>query len=81
MAFIAPLALVHATEILAYKQVDGRDLKLFIEKPADWKASDQRPAIVFFSAAVGWAEIRASSRNKARISRRVVGSAFGSNAA
>jgi len=23
-------------------------LKLFIDKPADWKASDKRPAIVFY---------------------------------
>jgi len=31
-----------------YKTVDGRDLKLYVVKPTDWKATDQRPAIVFF---------------------------------
>jgi acetyl esterase len=36
-----------------YKTVDGRDLHLYVVKPADWKASDQRPAIVFFHGG-GW---------------------------
>ena len=31
-----------------YKTVDGRELRLFIVQPAAWKASDRRPAIVFF---------------------------------
>ena len=42
-----------AAESLVYKKVGERELKLFIEKPADWKAADQRPAIVFFFGG-GW---------------------------
>ena len=36
-----------------YKKVDGRELKLTIVNPPDWKASDQRPAMVFFHGG-GW---------------------------
>ncbi|MBC8354858.1 MAG: alpha/beta hydrolase [Planctomycetes bacterium] len=36
-----------------YKQVDGRSLSLYVTKPLDWKASDQRPAIVFYHGG-GW---------------------------
>lgn len=36
-----------------YKTVGGRDLKVFILKPADWKATDKRPAIVFYHGG-GW---------------------------
>lgn len=36
-----------------YKKVDGQALKLYITKPADWKADDRRPAIVFFHGG-GW---------------------------
>ncbi|MEN9402100.1 MAG: Acetylxylan esterase precursor [Verrucomicrobiota bacterium] len=35
-------------EPLTYKHADGRDLKLFVFKPADWRATDRRPALVFF---------------------------------
>lgn len=42
-----------APEICFYKQVDGRGLKLLIEKPPGWKAGDRRPAIVFFFGG-GW---------------------------
>lgn len=31
-----------------YKKVDGRQLKLYVVTPPDWKASDKWPAIVFF---------------------------------
>ena len=31
-----------------YKKVGDRELKLYIVNPADWKATDQRPAMVFF---------------------------------
>lgn len=31
-----------------YKKVDDRELRLFIVKPDDWKATDQRPALVLF---------------------------------
>ena len=36
-----------------YKTVDGRELQLFVLNPPDWKATDQRPAIVFFHGG-GW---------------------------
>ncbi|HSI36693.1 MAG: alpha/beta hydrolase [Phycisphaerae bacterium] len=42
-----------ATETLVYKKVDGRELKLLVEKPAGWKATDRRPAVVFFFGG-GW---------------------------
>lgn len=42
-----------AAEALLYKRVAGRDLRLLVEKPAEWKASDRRPAVVFFFGG-GW---------------------------
>jgi len=42
-----------ANEVMIYKQVGNRSLKLFIEKPAGWQKTDQRPAIVFFFGG-GW---------------------------
>ena len=36
-----------------YKQVGERELKLTIVNPPDWKASDRRPAMVFFHGG-GW---------------------------
>ena len=36
-----------------YKRVGERQLKLYVTKPADWKAGDKRPAIVFFHGG-GW---------------------------
>ncbi len=50
---IAAVPLLHATEEVVYKKAGERSLKLFIEKPADWKASDRRPAIVFYFGG-GW---------------------------
>ncbi len=47
-----PLALP-PTETLVYKRAADRELKLFIEKPAAWQASDQRPALLFFFGG-GW---------------------------
>jgi acetyl esterase/lipase len=49
---IAPPARAE-TETLVYKKVDGRELKLLVEKPAGWKATDRRPAVVFFFGG-GW---------------------------
>lgn len=49
----APLAALHAGESLVYKKAGERELKLFIEKPADWKATDKRPAMVFYFGG-GW---------------------------
>lgn len=42
-----------ATETSVYKEIDGTELKMYIEKPADWQATDSRPAIVFFFGG-GW---------------------------
>lgn len=36
-----------------YKTVNERDLSLYVTKPSDWKASDKRPAIVFYHGG-GW---------------------------
>ncbi len=36
-----------------YKTAGERKLHLYVTKPADWKATDQRPAIVFFHGG-GW---------------------------
>lgn len=57
------LSLLHADPGLAadsssderfvYKKIGDRELKLFVSKPADWKPSDARPAIVFFHGG-GW---------------------------
>jgi acetyl esterase len=40
-------------EAQVYKRVAGRELTLYVLRPANWKASDQRPAIVFFHGG-GW---------------------------
>ncbi|MEK0451852.1 MAG: Acetylxylan esterase precursor [Verrucomicrobiota bacterium] len=40
-------------ETRVYKKAGDRELRLHIEKPADWKATDKRPAIVFFFGG-GW---------------------------
>lgn len=37
-----------AEQAHVYKTVEGRDLKLYVQRPADWQAGDRRPAIVFF---------------------------------
>jgi acetyl esterase/lipase len=42
-----------APETEIYKKTETGGLKLLIEKPADWKASDKRPAVVFFFGG-GW---------------------------
>ncbi len=40
-------------EVRVYKKIGGREMRLFVEKPSDWKASDKRPALVFFFGG-GW---------------------------
>ena len=40
-------------EVHVYKTVEGRALKLYVIRPAEWKATDKRPAIVFFHGG-GW---------------------------
>lgn len=42
---------LHETQV--YKKVGERELKVLIEKPKDWNAKDQRPAVVFFFGG-GW---------------------------
>ncbi len=59
LSFAAIQAAEIATEKLVYKKIGERELKLLIEKPADWKATDKRPAIVFFFGAVGRRKSRA----------------------
>ena len=36
-----------------YKDIDGRQLSIYVTKPPDWKAADERPAILFFHGG-GW---------------------------
>ena len=52
LAFALP-GIVQGEETLIYKKAGDRELKLYVEKPAAWKASDERPAIVFFFGG-GW---------------------------
>ncbi len=40
-------------EAYIYKTVAGRELRIYVTKPADWSAGDSRPAIVFFHGG-GW---------------------------
>lgn len=40
-------------ETLVYKQVGPRDLRIHVTKPADWKPTDSRPAVLFFHGG-GW---------------------------
>ena len=53
IACFIPWTSLGAVESLTYKKVAERELKLLIEKPANWNASDKRPAIVFFFGG-GW---------------------------
>lgn len=41
------------SEVHIYQTVAGRELKLWVAKPADWQITDHRPAIVFFHGG-GW---------------------------
>jgi acetyl esterase/lipase/lysophospholipase L1-like esterase len=50
---LVPFPRLLGADTVIYKRVEGRELKLLIEKPATWKAADQRPAIVFFFGG-GW---------------------------
>ncbi|WP_422932016.1 alpha/beta hydrolase family protein [Singulisphaera sp. PoT] len=42
-----------AGESAVYKTADGRKLRLWVVKPEGWKATDRRPAAVFFHGG-GW---------------------------
>tara|TARA_Y100000385_G_scaffold197799_1_gene204727 strand:+ start:16288 stop:17169 length:882 start_codon:yes stop_codon:yes gene_type:complete len=56
LSFVASAA-AHAADPVgerhSYKVVGEREMSLYITKPADWKAADSRPAIVFFHGG-GW---------------------------
>jgi acetyl esterase/lipase len=49
----APIAASRGGETVVYKKVANRELKLLIDQPAGWKATDKLPAIVFFFGG-GW---------------------------
>lgn len=49
----ATFAAVPPGQPFVYKEVEGRPLKLYVTKPEGWKATDSRPAIVFFHGG-GW---------------------------
>lgn len=53
LLLLVSLGSLRAAESIVYKTVDGRELKLMVEKPPGWKATDQRPAIVFYFGG-GW---------------------------
>lgn len=48
-----PNGRLQGAEAVPFKQVGDVELRLFIFKPADWRAEDRRPAIVFFFGG-GW---------------------------
>jgi acetyl esterase/lipase len=48
-----------ATKEFTYKKTEQAELKLLVDLPDDWKASDKRPAIVFFFGG-GWNNGRTS---------------------
>lgn len=50
---MAPVLRSQAEETILYKKVDNRELKLLIEKPAGWKATDKVPCMVYFFGG-GW---------------------------
>ena len=54
-SLLTQMALINlfASEQVVYKKVGEIDLTLDTEKPADWKATDKRPAIVFYFGG-GW---------------------------
>ena len=59
------------TEKRVYKEVDGKKLEIWIWRPADWKPSDQRNAIVFYHGG-GWrgGAPNAFARQSARLAQR-----------
>lgn len=50
---LAPALLAATPATHVYKKVGDRELKLTLVNPPDWKATDQRPALVFFHGG-GW---------------------------
>jgi len=47
------LSRLPGAETIVYKAVEDREMRLFVDKPAAWKATDQRPAVVFYFGG-GW---------------------------
>lgn len=64
-------ALPQPAEKRVYKEIGGTKLDIWIYKPADWKASDKRGAIVFYHGG-GWrnGSPSAFSRQSARLAER-----------
>lgn len=64
-------ALPQPTEKRIYKEIGGTKLEIWIYKPADWKATDQRSAIVFYHGG-GWrnGSPSAFSRQSAKLAER-----------
>jgi len=50
---MAPILRLQAEETIVYKKVESRELKLLIEKPADWKPGSKFPCMVYFFGG-GW---------------------------
>jgi acetyl esterase len=53
LLFSGAVGRIGAADTLIYKQAGERGLKLFVDKPAEWKPTDQRPAVVFYFGG-GW---------------------------
>lgn len=57
LVLLSPLLAADDTRVVGeprvYKRVGERELKLYVVRPAGWKAEDRRPAIVFFHGG-GW---------------------------
>lgn len=52
---VQPVGGLPDVETVIYKKAGDRELKLFVEKPANWKPKDHHPAIVFFHGG-GWVQ-------------------------
>lgn len=64
-------ALPEPAEKRTYKSIGGTDLQIWIWKPADWQASDRRPAVVFYHGGAWRAgSPSAFSRQSARLAAR-----------
>ncbi len=50
-------------EAFIYKKVGNQEMELYVSKPADWKATDHRPALIFFHGG-GWVAGNASFFNE-----------------
>ncbi len=59
------------TEKRVYKEASGKQLEIWIWRPADWKTGDKRPAIVFYHGG-GWrgGTPTAFSRQSAKLAER-----------